>query len=320
MIKDNQKLAFLFPGQGAQYPGMGKDFFDQYSIAKETFQQADDLLHFSLSKLIFSGSLEELTLTKNAQTAIFVVSLALLRVLKKEMPNLELRATGGLSLGEYTALVAAGKLTFEEALLLVKKRAELMHNACERHKGTMAAVLGMDSEKLEKFMMPLRKDQVYPANFNTPGQVVISGTFEGVEKASRLLKEEGVKEAKKIKVIPLKVHGAFHSGLMEEAQISLAPEIEKASFLKSSIAVVMNVIGGFVEDTEKMKEALILQIVNPVRWQHCVETLDQSGIDLFIEIGPGKTLSAMNKKIGVKGKTLSLEKVSDLELIHQEVF
>lgn len=315
MPNKTKKIAFLFPGQGAQYPGMGKDFFDQFAVAKETFQEADDLLHFSLSKLIFSGSLEELTLTKNAQPAIFVESLALLRVLKKEMSALDPQATAGLSLGEYSALTAAGKLTFKEALLLVQKRAELMHSACEKNKGTMAAVLGMEAEIVEKLLLPLAKDQVFPANFNTPGQVVISGSVPGVEKASLLLKEKGAK-----KVIPLKVHGAFHSDLMEEARISLAPEIEKTAFLESPIKVAMNVPGDFVQDIKKMKEFLIAQLVSPVRWQKCVEALDRSGIDLFIEIGPGKTLSAMNRKIQPKGSTLSLEKVSDLELIHQEVF
>ncbi len=314
MTQNLKKIAFLFPGQGAQYSGMGQDFFQKYLVARETFQEADELLHFKLSELIFSGSLQKLTLTKNAQPAIFVVSFALLRVLQKEFPGLKPQAAGGLSLGEYTALAAAEKLAFAEALLLVQKRAFLMHEACEKHKGTMAAVMGMEADALEKLLNPMRRDNVFPANFNTPGQTVISGSFEGIEKAGRLLKEQGAK-----KIIPLKVHGAFHSGLMEEARIKLTPAIEKTSFVESSIDVVMNVIGGFVKDIKKMKKALILQIVNPVRWQKCVEALDEFGSELFIEIGPGKTLTNMNRKIGVKGKTVNLEKVSDLDAIYQEI-
>lgn len=311
----DKKIAFIFPGQGAQYTAMGKDFFEKYFVAKEVFEEADDLLHFPLAKLIFSGPLEDLTLTRNAQLAIFVVSIALLKVLQKELPDLTPFAAAGLSLGEYTALTAAEKLSFQDALLLVQKRAEFMHEACEKRKGAMAAVLGLDAEMVETLLAPLAEDLVWPANFNSPGQTVISGTEKGVEKALLLLKEKGAK-----KIIPLKVHGAFHSGLMEEAKIKLTPYIEKVEIKPSDVKVALNVTGDLVEKDVQIRQNLILQVTNPVRWQKCIETLDRNGIDFFIEIGPGKTLSAMNKKIAPKGRTLSLEKTEDLQLIYEEIY
>lgn len=314
MTKEQNQKAFIFPGQGSQYIGMGKDFYEKYPVCKEVFQQADEILHFGLSKLIFSGSLQELTLTKHAQPAIFVTSIALLRALQKELPQIKPQAAGGLSLGEYSALTAAEKIAFSDALVLVQKRAFLMHEACEKNKGTMAAVIGLEADRIEELLYPMQKDRVFAANFNTPGQTVISGSIEGVEKASAMLKEKGAR-----KIVPLKVHGAFHSGLMQEAQTGLEKAIETTEFVNSPVRVVMNAEGGFVDGKEEMKKALVRQMTNPVRWQKCVEALDGFGTRLFIEIGPGKTLFNMNKKIKVQGETVNLEKISDLDVIYQEI-
>ena len=237
------KIAWIFPGQGAQYAGMGKDFFDSFLVAKETFQQADDLLGFPLSRIIFEGPEDLLTQTKHSQVAILVTSMAVLRVLQKEFPHLKPSICAGLSLGEYTALCASGRLGFADTLLLVQERARLMNEACENTPGTMAAVLGLDAADVEAVVKDL--EGVWVANFNAPGQTVISGTKEGVEKGILALKEKGAKRA-----IPLAVHGAFHSALMQSAEKGLAPWIEKANLQASPIDFVMNVPGDFVQTNE----------------------------------------------------------------------
>jgi [acyl-carrier-protein] S-malonyltransferase len=294
---------------------MGKTFFENFAEAKAVSQEADDLLHQSLSKLIFWGPEADLVQTKNAQTAIFVTSLALLRVLQKELPILTPKAAAGLSLGEYTALVAAEKIAFPEALLLVRRRGELMQEAAQKHPGTMAAVLGLKAGDVEDLLRPIQEnEQVYPANFNTPGQVVISGTFSGIEKASRLLKEAGAK-----KIVLLPVSGAFHSGLMEEAGKALLPDLEKLVFLDSAIKLIMNVPGAFVEDKAEIKSNLAQQVTQPVCWQKGIEALDRFGTTFFLEIGPGKTLTAMNRKIAPAGQSFSLENLDDLKKLQQEV-
>jgi [acyl-carrier-protein] S-malonyltransferase len=302
------KRAFIFPGQGAQYVGMGKDFFDSFLIAKETFQEADDLLGQNLSKIIFEGPLDLLTATKTAQIAIFVTSMAILRTVQKQLPSFTPDVCAGLSLGEYTALSASKRLSFADTLLLVKERARLMNEACEKIPGTMAAVLGLDAFGIEEAVKGL--EGVWVANFNAPGQTVISGTKEGIEKAALILKEKGAK-----RVIPLTVHGAFHSGLMQSAQDLLAPFIKNTRFQESSIAFVMNVPGGFVKTNEEIQSHLICQVTQSVRWEQGIEAMKKAGVTHFVEIGCGKTLTGLNKKMDVSSMS-SIEKITDLEVAY----
>lgn len=299
------KTAFIFPGQGAQYVGMGKDFYDAFAIARETFEEADDLLGEKFSKIIFEGPEEVLTQTKNSQLAIFIVSVAILRVVQQQFPDLKPIVCAGLSLGEYTALYASGKLGFKETLFLVRERARLMNEACEKVPGTMAAVLGLDAAGIEAAVKGI--EGVWVANFNAPGQTVISGTKEGIEKASLILKEKGAK-----RVIPLTVHGAFHSGLMRSAQEGLAPFVNAASLKESSIDLVMNVPGNY---TKEIRQNLISQVTQSVRWEQSITAMKEAGVEFFLEIGCGKTLTGLNRKMGIT-TLAAVDKVTDLELIH----
>jgi len=301
-----KKIAFLFPGQGSQYPGMGNDFFNAFPIAKETYQQADEILGVCLSKIVFEGPVETLTQTKNSQTAIFVTSIAILRTLQQQFPEIQPALCSGLSLGEYTALCASNRLDFESTLLLVRERARLMNEACEKTPGTMAAVLGLDAQGIQSAVKGL--EGVWVANYNASGQTVISGTKEGIDAAAAILKERGAK-----RVLPLTVHGAFHSGLMQSAQEGLAPSIENAPIQESRIAFVMNVPGGLVKTLPEIKRNLICQVTQSVCWEQGIEAMKAFGIDLYLEIGCGKTLAGLNKKIGTPSPTFSIDKTADLD-------
>ncbi len=302
-----KNVVYLFPGQGAQYPGMGKPFADAFESARRVFEEADDLLSEKLSKLIFEGCVEELTQTKVAQVAIFVVSAALLKTLRDQL-GWDPVACLGLSLGEYTALFATGRLSFKDALLLVRKRAALMNEACEQVPGTMAAVLGMKGADVEAALRGCK--DVWIANYNCPGQIVISGTKEGLEAATPLLKNAGAK-----RVIPLQVHGAFHSPLMQGAEDALAPFIAAVPLNTSSIELVMNAPGHFVEDLAEIRRHLTAQVTHSVRWEQSIQAVEAKEPALYLEIGCGKTLLGLNKKIGVKAPTLSLEVPSDLDVL-----
>lgn len=302
-----KRIAFIFPGQGAQYPGMGRDFYDLYPVARETFEEADDLLGERFSSLIFSGSPSELTLTKNSQLAIYITSSALLRTLEQQFPSLRPDVCAGLSLGEYTALTAAEKLSFAHCLPLVKARGKYMHEACEANLGSMQVVLGLDESAVERALLELNSS-VWIANINCPGQIVIAGTPAGLEAAAAYLKEKGAK-----RLLPLDVAGAFHSGLMRSAQERLAPLITQAPFQKSATALVMNVPGNYVTEVSDMRHFLVEQVVSPVRWEKGIRAIEEKQVEGYLEIGPGKTLQGMNKRIGVTAPTLSIEKVTDLE-------
>lgn len=307
----DKKIAFIFPGQGAQSVGMGKDFAAHYPTARQTFEEADDLLSFSLSKLAFEGPADELILTKHCQAAIYVTSIAILRVVLEQCPALKPAFCAGLSLGEYSALTAAGTLDFADGLPLVRARGTWMQEACDTNPGTMLVALGATPEEMEGYLKELpAKTQVWIANLNCPGQIVLAGTHEGIGLATDHLKSKGLK-----RVLPLDVAGAFHSPLMEPARQKLEPMLQDVALTKSEIDIVMNVVGQPVRDLNEVRSNLTRQVTSSVLWERGVRTMDEKGVMLFIEMGPGKTLTGMNKRIGVNGKTINIEKIEDLEKV-----
>lgn len=309
-----KKIAFIFPGQGSQYPGMGKDFVETYSTARLTFEEGDEVLKRKLSEIVLKGSDTTLTETKNSQPGIYLFSMAIWRVIREIFPQ-QPYVCAGLSLGEYTALTASESLSFIDCLPLIQKRAQFMNEACEVHKGTMAAIIGLEGNAVDQIVkeVNLPKD-LWVANYNCPGQVVLSGTIQGIERGIQAARLHGAK-----KVLPLQVSGAFHSGLMHKAEERLTEYIHQAPLKRGLSLMVMNVPGDFVSDIATMRHCLIKQVTSSVRWEQGVCAMDKAGVDLFVEIGPGKTLAGMNKRIGVKAPTYSVETVKDLEKLMEEV-
>ena len=282
------KIAFVFPGQGAQFVGMGKDLYENNAEAKEMFEKANEILGFRITDLMFEGTEEDLRQTKVTQPAIFLHSVILAKCLGEEFaPDM----VAGHSLGEFSALVAAGALSFEDGLRLVAKRAMAMQKACELQPSTMAAVLALSDEKVEEICESI-EDIVAPANFNCPGQIVISGTNEGIDKACAKLLEAGARRALK-----LKVGGAFHSPLMQPAQEELAQAIKAAEFKRPMCPVYQNVDGKPHIEPEEIKENLVKQLTAPVRWTQDVEAMIADGATEFVELGPGNVLQGLIKKI-----------------------
>ena len=280
--------AYVFPGQGAQYPGMGKDLYEKFPQAKEYFEKANEILGFEITKVMFEGTEEDLKQTKITQPAIFLHSVILSYCMEDFKPDM----VAGHSLGEFSALAAAKALEFEDALRLVLTRALAMQKACDLRPSTMAAVLGLEDEVIEKVLQQITDDIVVAANYNSPGQVVISGTVTGIEKATSLLKEAGAK-----RVLPLKVGGAFHSPLMEPARVELADQIKKTPFKKPICPIYQNVTGLPYTDSEQIKENLILQLTSPVRWTQTIQNMVKDGAHEFFEVGPGNVLQGLIKKI-----------------------
>lgn len=280
--------AFVFPGQGAQFVGMGKDLFDQSSKAKEMFHKANKILGFKITDMMFDGTDEDLRQTKVTQPAIFLHSVILASVLEDFDPSM----VAGHSLGEFSALVANKVLTFEDGLKLVAKRANAMQKACEMQPGTMAAVIGMEDDQVERICASVSDTVVVPANYNSPGQIVISGSIEGVEKASEKLKEAGAK-----RVLPLKVGGAFHSPLMEPARVELAEAINETKFNPGICPIYQNVTGQSVTDPEIIKKNLVAQLTSPVRWTQTMLNMIANGLNNVVEVGPGTVLQGLFKKV-----------------------
>lgn len=301
------KIGLLFPGQGAQYVGMGQDLAQEYPAARRVFSAADEALGFPLSEMCFNGPEDELTLTVNTQPAILATSLACWEVLKGY--GIEPAAAAGLSLGEYSALVVAGTFDFAEAVRLVRKRGEFMENAVPAGRGTMAAVLGLDRGEVEEICRAASaKGVVEPANYNCPGQIVIAGETEAVAEAGQLALARGAK-----KVIPLKVSGPFHSRLLLPAGEQLAGELARVRLSDPNLPVVANVTADYVRSKEEVKDLLVQQVSRPVLWEDSIQRMLADGIDTFIEIGPGRALSGFVKKIDRKARCLQVSDVASLQ-------
>jgi [acyl-carrier-protein] S-malonyltransferase len=285
------KHAFVFPGQGAQFTGMGKAYYENSAFAKKLFEQANELLGIRLSDIMFTGSEEDLKQTKVTQPAIFLHSVIAFRSIENAKPD----AVAGHSLGEFSALVANGTLTFEDGLRLVSLRAQAMQKACEAEPSTMAAVLGLADEKVEEICTRIRQETgeiVVPANYNCPGQLVISGSAKGIEIACAELKEAGAKRA-----LVLPVGGAFHSPLMEPARKELQQAIESTKFQSPACPVYQNVVAKGVVDKDEIRKNLVDQLTGPVRWTQCVQAMIADGVSNFTECGPGKVLQGLILKI-----------------------
>lgn len=293
--------AYVFPGQGAQYPGMGKEIWKNSDLARELFDKSNKILGFSITDIMFEGSTEDLKQTKVTQPAIFLHSVLLANSLKEFQPDM----VAGHSLGEFSALVATGALTFEDGLTLVSKRAMAMQKACEKEPSTMAAIVGLDDKIVEEVCNSI-DDIVVAANYNCPGQLVISGTISGVEKACELLAQKGAK-----RTLKLPVSGAFHSPLMEPAREELAAAIESASFSVPVCPVYQNVNASPVTDPAEIKKNLIAQLTAPVRWTQTVRNMIAGGATSFTEIGPGKVLQGLVKKIDPTMETAGIERLGE---------
>ena len=291
--------AFVFPGQGAQLVGMGKDLYENNPVAKEMFDKANEILGFNITDLMFNGTDEDLRQTKVTQPAIFLHSVILAKTMGDDFnPDM----VAGHSLGEFSALVAAGALSFEDGLRLVSARAQAMQKACEKTPSTMAAVLALPDAKVEELCASVTEGVVVPANYNCPGQIVISGSIEGVDAACAKMLEAGAKRALK-----LKVGGAFHSPLMEPARAELADAIAHTDFHAPKCPVYQNVNAEPQTDPETIKKNLIAQLTAPVRWTQTIQNMIAAGADTFVEVGPGAVLQGLVKKISSEVATSGIQ-------------
>ena len=304
-----EKVAFIFPGQGSQYIGMGKEFFENFRVAREVFQEADDVLHLPISSLCFQGPEEALKLTENTQPAVLTASIAVLRVLQAEkgvVPHL----AAGHSLGEYSALVVSGALAFADAVQIVRLRGRFMQEAVPVGEGAMAAILGMERGQVEKLCEEAAQGEVLtPANFNCPGQIVIAGHVKAIERAMERVKQQGKK------AVPLPVSAPFHSPLMKPAGERLEKILEGIPIRDLKIPVVTNVEADINRSKERVKELLVTQVWSPVRWEESMQKITGDGIDQILEIGPGKVLSGLMKRINPKVETKNIEDIQTLKKI-----
>lgn len=312
----HESTAFIFPGQGeSHYVGMGKDFYEQYECVRALFDKASSITGLDLKKLIFEGPLEEISKTNHCQLAIFLVSLSVLEVLREECPDLKPKVVGGLSLGEYTAATAAGVLTFEEGVRLVFARGSLMQKACDENPSTMAVVLGLDEEQVKEVLKEVNcPDDLWIANLNCPGQIVVSGTQKGIDQFMPVAKEKGAK-----RVLPLNVAGAFHSPLMLSAAQALKEQMSQMTLKDPQVPTAMNATGTLSKNVSEIKPNLIEQITHSVRWNDCIQEMEKLNIEHYIEIGPGKVLAGLNKRIKVQGKTTSVGTIEEMQALKNQI-
>ncbi len=304
-----KRTAFIFPGQGSQYIGMGKELYENFKVAKQIFEEADDTLQFPITKICFEGPDDDLKLTENTQPAILTVSIAALKVLEQEkgiIPEL----TAGHSLGEYSALVASGAFLFRDSVKIVRLRGRFMQEAVPVGEGAMAAVLGMGREEVERICQEVSLSEVLsPANYNCPGQITISGHIKAVERAIERVKKEGKK------AVLLPVSAPFHCSLMRPAAERLAKALEDITVMELNIPVVTNVEADINRSKERVKPLLVLQVSSPVRWEESMRKMIDEGIERMIEIGPGKVLSGLMKRIDQNIEVLNIEDVKSLKMI-----
>ena len=302
------RIAFVFPGQGAQYTGMAKDFYEKFPVSREVFEKASKVSGLNVEALCFEEN-EILNITEYTQIAMLAAEIAILRAVEES--GITSRVNAGLSLGEYGALVASKVMTEEDAFAIVRKRGILMQEAYPTG-GAMSAILGTDAELIEKICEET-PGIVSIANYNCPGQIVITGEEKAVLTAGEALKAAGAR-----RVIPLKVSGPFHCELLKEAGKKLGEELEKIEIQTFAIPYVTNVTAQYITESDQVKNLLVKQVSSSVRWQQCVEQMINDGVDTFIEIGPGKTLTGFLKKINRNVKALHIEKIEDLEAVRKE--
>ncbi len=300
------KIAFVFPGQGAQFVGMGKDFYDNFDVAKNFFDEADDALGYSIKKMCFEGSEDDLKLTANTQPAILIVSVIAAEILKSE--GITAEVAGGHSLGEYSALVAAGSLKFRDAVILVHKRGQFMQEAVPVGEGSMAAIIGLDDKIIVDICNEI-SDEVQAVNFNCPGQTVIAGTVKGVDFAVEKLKAAGAKKA-----VVLPVSAPFHSTLMKPAAEKLSAELDKIEIKNAAFPIAANFNGNLETSAAEIKNNLVAQADHPVKWIDCVKSMQNFGADIFVECGPGKTLCGFNRRIDKQIKSFNVENIDSLKI------
>lgn len=299
------KIGFLFPGQGAQSIGMGKDLYENYQEVRDIYENVHKITGVDIKEITFDGTEQELSKTQNTQIAVLTMSLAILKLLEKKGINAEISA--GLSLGEYTALIYSKCISFEDGVELVKKRGEYMQNLLPEGDWAMAAILGMEDEKVEEVCKKVVDGFVVPVNYNTQGQVVISGEKTAVEQAEIIAKEMG---AKKVRI--LKTSGPFHTKKLIEASNALIKDLEKININKFKTKVVKNIDGDIYKDEENIKDILAEHMISPVKFSKCLETMLKMGIDTFVEIGPGKTLSGFVKRMKTE-KEIKIYNICDVK-------
>ena len=298
------KTALLFAGQGAQFVGMGQDLAKAHSTAQALFDQADEVLGYGLSEICFSGPDEELVRTEHAQPAIYLVGWVAFQLLREQVPSFTFNATAGLSLGEFTALAAAETIGFKDGLLVVRRRGELMQEACEASSGGMAAIVGLEEEKVQEICI---QTGVHIANLNCPGQIVVSGAAGKMDSACESAKAAGAKRA-----IPLTVAGAYHSPLMQPAKTGLAEALSKVDLNSQKVPVFSNVTGQMHASAETIAGTMVDQVTSPVKWEACVRAMIADGITRFIELGPGSALTGFMRRIDREVEILSISDVDSL--------